>query len=76
MVDIHVVGDKGLFDLSPDAPYRIQIAHRILRYKSHFGSAQPVVVLLLQAGDLLAIKLDGAADHMARARQKPQHCHG
>ena len=76
MVDVHVVGDQSLLHLGADTPHRIEVAHRILRHQTHLGAAQLVVFLLLEAGNLLTIELDGTADHMAGSGQQAEHGHG
>ena len=75
MGDIHIVGDQRLLHLGADTPHRIQVAHRILRDKTHLVAAQLVEIPLLVTGDFLAIKLDGSSDHMACAWKQTKHCH-
>ena len=76
VVDVHVVGHQRFLDLGADAPHRVQVAHRILRDKTHLAATELVEVLLLEAGNLLSIKLDGAADNMAGSRKQAKHGHG
>ena len=74
--DVHVVGGQCLLHLGADAPHRVEVAHRVLRHKTHLGAAQLIEILLLQTDELLPVKLDGAADHMAGAGQQSEHAHG
>ena len=76
MGDVHVVGGQCLLHLGADAPHRVEVAHRVLRHKTHLGAAQLIEILLLQTDELLPVKLDGAADHMAGAGQQSEHAHG
>ena len=76
MVHVHVVGLQRLLDLGADAPHRVEVAHRVLRHEAHPGAAQLVELALLGAGDFLAVKLDGAVDHVTGAGQQAQHSHG
>ena len=75
MGDIHIVGDQRLLHLGADTPHRVQVAHRILRDKTHLVAAQLVEIPLLVTGDFLAVKLDGSSDHMACAWKQTKHRH-
>ena len=76
MVHVHVVGLQRFLDLGADTPHRVEVAHRVLRHEAHLGTAQLVELALLGAGDFLAVKLDGAVDHVTGAGQQAQHSHG
>lgn len=52
VVDVHVVGHQRFLVLGADAPHRVQVAHRILRDKTHLATTELVEILLLEAGDL------------------------
>ena len=73
---VHVVGLQRLLDLGSDTPHRVEVAHRVLRHETHLGTAQLVELALLGTGDLLAVELDGAVDHVTGAGQQTQHSHG
>ena len=73
---VHVVGLQCFLDLGADTPHRVEVAHRVLRHETHPGAAQLVELALLGAGDFLAVKLDGAVDHVTGAGQQAQHSHG
>ena len=75
MRDVHMVGDKRFLDLGADTPHRVEVAHRVLRDQAHLAAAQLVVLLALEAGDLLAFELDGTADHVSGARKQAQDRH-
>ena len=71
----HVVRAQGFFHLGADAPYRVEVTHRVLRHQADVGAAVVLHLLVAQPRNVLTIEQNRAASDFARTGKQPDHRH-
>ena len=71
----HVVGAQRLLHLRTNAPHWVEVAHRVLWHQPNLAASDFLPTLLVEVGQVLAVKRDGAVGHLAGSWQQAQDAH-